>query len=151
MAGRDRRGSARPNSSPTLNLLDQFERVFHRTCVRDGVKQLFLACDQTVLVQRQSSFFSFQSYVISPSIYLVPSVLNDLTLSHQFSTITEKTKDNKEKIKLNRQLPHLVANVAEILDPAQLEEDEEEGAAQDVGKLYFACACCRVQLVRFGL
>jgi len=51
-------------------------------------------------------------------------------LQHELNTITEKTKENKEKIKLNRQLPHLVANVAELLD---IEEDEEEdGATQDV-------------------
>merc|ERR1719491_2502839 len=51
-------------------------------------------------------------------------------LHHELKTIEEKTKDNKEKIKLNRQLPHLVANVSEILD---LEDDEEdEGAAMDV-------------------
>lgn len=55
-------------------------------------------------------------------------------LKHEHSTITEKTKDNKEKIKLNRQLPHLVANVAEILDPKDLEEEEEEGGAQDSDK-----------------
>lgn len=51
-------------------------------------------------------------------------------LQHELNSITEKTKENKEKIKLNRQLPHLVANVAELLD---IEEDEEEdGATQDV-------------------
>merc|ERR1719356_1851403 len=45
-------------------------------------------------------------------------------LHHEMKTI-------KEKIKLNRQLPHLVANVAEILDMEQ-DEDDEDGAAQDV-------------------
>jgi len=52
-------------------------------------------------------------------------------LHHELKTIEEKSKDNKEKIKLNRQLPHLVANVAEILelDP---DEDDEDGAAQDI-------------------
>ncbi|CAD7926985.1 unnamed protein product [Amoebophrya sp. A25] len=52
-------------------------------------------------------------------------------LNHELATITEKTKDNKEKIKLNRQLPHLVANIAEILDPEAVEEEEDEGAAQE--------------------
>ncbi|CAD7955780.1 unnamed protein product [Amoebophrya sp. A120] len=52
-------------------------------------------------------------------------------LNHELATITEKTKDNKEKIKLNRQLPHLVANVAEILDPEAVEEEEDQGAAQE--------------------
>jgi len=51
-------------------------------------------------------------------------------LQHELSTSMEKTKENKEKIKLNRQLPHLVANVAELLD---IEDDQEDdGGAQDV-------------------
>jgi 26S proteasome regulatory subunit T5 len=52
-------------------------------------------------------------------------------LNHELKTIEEKTKDNTEKIKLNRQLPHLVANVAEILD-LEPEEDDEDGATQDI-------------------
>jgi 26S proteasome regulatory subunit T5 len=52
-------------------------------------------------------------------------------LQHELNSITEKTKDNKEKIKLNRQLPHLVATVSEILD-LEPEEDDEDGGAQDV-------------------
>merc|ERR1719428_1471827 len=52
-------------------------------------------------------------------------------LQHELRAIEEKTKDNKEKIKLNRQLPHLVANVAEILD-MDPEEDDEDGATQDI-------------------
>merc|ERR1719203_2286706 len=45
-------------------------------------------------------------------------------LQHELTT-------NKEKIKLNRQLPHLVATVAEILD-LEPEEDDEDGATQDI-------------------
>mmetsp|Transcript_41701 Transcript_41701/g.73242 ORF Transcript_41701/g.73242 Transcript_41701/m.73242 type:complete len:455 (-) Transcript_41701:199-1563(-) len=52
-------------------------------------------------------------------------------LQHELKTIEEKSKDNKEKIKLNRQLPHLVANVGEILELAQ-DEDDEDGATQDI-------------------
>merc|ERR1719265_394533 len=52
-------------------------------------------------------------------------------LQHELNSIQEKTKDNKEKIKLNRQLPHLVATVAEILE-LEPEEDDEDGGAQDV-------------------
>jgi len=44
-------------------------------------------------------------------------------MQHDMSSMREKIKDNIEKIKLNRQLPHLVGNVAELLD---LEEDEDE-------------------------
>merc|ERR1719214_534803 len=52
-------------------------------------------------------------------------------LQHELNSITEKMKDNKEKIKLNRQLPHLVATVAEILE-LEPEEEDEDGAIQDV-------------------
>ena len=38
------------------------------------------------------------------------------------SGIRERIKDNQEKIKLNKQLPYLVANVVEILEP-----DAEDG------------------------
>ena len=37
-----------------------------------------------------------------------------------------------EKIKLNNQLPYLVANIVEVLDVAPEDEDEEDGAATDL-------------------
>lgn len=37
-------------------------------------------------------------------------------LSHENNVMLEKIKDNKEKIKNNRQLPYLVANVVEVMD-----------------------------------
>ena len=41
-------------------------------------------------------------------------------------------KENKEKIKLNKQLPYLVANVVEILDPSSTQnKNKNDGAAQD--------------------
>merc|ERR1719321_1956829 len=52
-------------------------------------------------------------------------------LQHELQTSMERTKDNKEKIKMNRQLPHLVANVAEILE-LDADEDDEDGATMDV-------------------
>lgn len=39
-------------------------------------------------------------------------------------------KDNKEKIKLNKQLPYLVSNVIEIVEP-YIDPNENDGAAQD--------------------
>ena len=45
------------------------------------------------------------------------------------------SQDNKEKIKLNRQLPHLVANVAEILDPKDIQDEEDSGDVQDVNNV----------------
>lgn len=37
-------------------------------------------------------------------------------LTHEEMTMKDKLKENQEKIKLNKQLPYLVANVQEILD-----------------------------------
>ena len=42
----------------------------------------------------------------------------------------EKIKENKEKIKLNKQLPYLVGNVVEILDIEP--EEPEDGQAVDL-------------------
>mmetsp|Transcript_14935 Transcript_14935/g.41960 ORF Transcript_14935/g.41960 Transcript_14935/m.41960 type:complete len:426 (+) Transcript_14935:207-1484(+) len=43
----------------------------------------------------------------------------------------EKIKENKEKIKLNNQLPYLVGNIVEILDVAP-DDEEEDGANVDL-------------------
>lgn len=47
------------------------------------------------------------------------------------SALKEKIKENKEKIKLNNQLPYLVSNIVEVLD-VQPEDDEEDGANIDL-------------------
>ncbi|KAH7099625.1 26S proteasome subunit P45 [Auriculariales sp. MPI-PUGE-AT-0066] len=56
-----------------------------------------------------------------------------LRLGHEQNTMKEKIRDNKEKIKQNKVLPYLVANVVEILemDP----EGEEDGANQDLDSM----------------
>ncbi len=41
-------------------------------------------------------------------------------------------KENKEKIKLNNQLPYLVGNVVEVLDVQPEDDEEEDGAAVDL-------------------
>lgn len=46
-------------------------------------------------------------------------------LSHENSQMLEKIKDNQEKIKNNRQLPYLVANVVEIMDMDELQDSNE--------------------------
>ncbi|KAK7207292.1 P-loop containing nucleoside triphosphate hydrolase protein [Myxozyma melibiosi] len=53
-------------------------------------------------------------------------------LSHEKTTMTERIKDNQEKIENNRQLPYLVGNVVEILDMDANDEDEEDGANVDL-------------------
>ncbi|CAA7394894.1 unnamed protein product [Spirodela intermedia] len=44
----------------------------------------------------------------------------------------DKTKENMEKIKLNKQLPYLVGNIVEILEMNPEEEAEEDGANVDL-------------------
>lgn len=44
----------------------------------------------------------------------------------------DKIKENKEKIKLNNQLPYLVGNIVEVLDIKPEEEEEEDGATADL-------------------
>ena len=50
-------------------------------------------------------------------------------LSHEAQGLTARINENVSKIKLNKQLPYLVANVVEILSLPKDEEDED-GAAQ---------------------
>ena len=44
----------------------------------------------------------------------------------QINDQDEKIKENNEKIKLNKQLPYLVSNVVEIIDPPQDGDDNDE-------------------------
>lgn len=55
-------------------------------------------------------------------------------LTHEKTGLAERVKENHEKIKLNNQLPYLVANIVEVLDVDPEEEEEEDGEA----------ACCTV-------
>lgn len=38
-----------------------------------------------------------------------------IRLQHEQAAMKERIKDNKEKIKMNKQLPYLVGNVVEVL------------------------------------
>ena len=58
------------------------------------------------------------------------------SLNHQVKQAEEKVKENKEKIKLNKQLPYLVSNVVEILDPPKDDEEEQEDGTQFI---FFLC------------
>ncbi|KAI8876516.1 26S protease regulatory subunit 6A-like protein [Backusella circina FSU 941] len=54
-------------------------------------------------------------------------------LQHEQSSMQERIKDNKDKIKMNKQLPYLVGNVVELLDiDPDAEEVENEGANVDL-------------------
>jgi 26S proteasome regulatory subunit T5 len=54
-------------------------------------------------------------------------------LGLELNAQSERVKENREKVDMNRKLPYLVAHIVEILDvkPEEEEEEEEEGAATD--------------------
>lgn len=52
-------------------------------------------------------------------------------IKHEAAQQTAHIKDNKEKIKLNKVLPYLVANVIEIIEPYE-DAEKEEGAAAEL-------------------
>ncbi|KAH8104948.1 26S proteasome subunit P45 [Phellopilus nigrolimitatus] len=54
-------------------------------------------------------------------------------LQSEQSTMKEKVRDNREKIKQNKVLPYLVGNVVEILDIGP--DGEEDGANQDLDSM----------------
>jgi len=55
---------------------------------------------------------------------------------HKKTEMQAKIKENNEKIKMNKQLPYLVANVIEILDLNKTEDaEEEDGANMDLDSL----------------
>ncbi|CAI4051580.1 proteasome regulatory particle base subunit RPT5 SKDI_15G2660 [Saccharomyces kudriavzevii IFO 1802] len=56
-------------------------------------------------------------------------------LSHENNVMLEKIKDNKEKIKNNRQLPYLVANVVEVMDMNEIEDKENSESATQGGNV----------------
>lgn len=52
-------------------------------------------------------------------------------LAHEKNVMMEKIKDNKEKIKNNKQLPYLVANIVEIMDLDKIQDkDKDESNTQ---------------------
>ncbi|CAG8584814.1 18335_t:CDS:10 [Dentiscutata erythropus] len=55
-----------------------------------------------------------------------------MRLIHEQNSMKEKIKDNREKIKVNKQLPYLVGNVVELLDMDPNDEPEEDGANIDL-------------------
>lgn len=60
-------------------------------------------------------------HLINNDIRIMKSDVQRIT--HESRGQRERIRDNQEKVKLNKQLPYLVANVVEILEP-----DAEDGA-----------------------
>ncbi|GMH73415.1 hypothetical protein TrRE_jg10570 [Triparma retinervis] len=55
-------------------------------------------------------------------------------INHESANQKDKIKENLEKVKVNKQLPYLVASVVEVLDEDAedgLEKEDEDGAAMD--------------------
>lgn len=57
-----------------------------------------------------------------------------MRLQHEVTSMKERLQDNLEKIKLNKQLPYLVANIVELLDvdPEAAQDEGEEGSSADL-------------------
>lgn len=56
-------------------------------------------------------------------------------IAHESRAQKERIRENVEKVKMNKQLPYLVGNVIEILEPEAedgIDVDDEEGGVQDV-------------------
>jgi len=56
-------------------------------------------------------------------------------IAHESHAQRDRIRENMEKVKVNKQLPYLVGNVVEVLEPDAedgIEEEDEEGAATDV-------------------
>merc|ERR1712131_393625 len=54
-----------------------------------------------------------------------------LRVTHELQAMKDKIKENTEKIKVNKTLPYLVANVIELLD-VEGDDQEEDGANVDL-------------------
>ena len=53
-------------------------------------------------------------------------------LTQKLKNINAQIEDNEKKLKLNKQLPHLVSNFIEMLDLPPEDEEEKDGSAMDV-------------------
>lgn len=71
-----------------------------------------------------------RSNMLGSNIRIMRSEASRLELER--ASMEKKIKDNKEKIKMNKQLPYLVANVIEILDLDAQEEEDMDGANIDL-------------------
>jgi ATP-dependent 26S proteasome regulatory subunit len=69
-------------------------------------------------------------HLISNDIRVMKSDVQRIT--HESRGQRERIRENIEKVKVNKQLPYLVANVVEILEP-----DAEDGRC-----LFRGCCCC---------
>lgn len=71
-----------------------------------------------------------RSRLLDTEIRVLNEEKNRLNLDQ--NQMRERIRENKEKVKLNNQLPYLVGNVVEVLDVNPDEEEEEDGATVDL-------------------
>jgi len=58
---------------------------------------------------------------------------NEFTnLNKQTTDLDKRLKENRERLKLSTQLPHMVANVGEILEPEEEEPGHHDGSGFNV-------------------
>ena len=53
-------------------------------------------------------------------------------MGHEINSMKVAIKDNESKVKANKQYPYLVANIVEILDLPNDEQQEEDGGTMAV-------------------
>ena len=56
-------------------------------------------------------------------------------VKRQHDNLERRLKENREKLRLNTQLPHMVANVGEILEPEEDDEGGKDGSGFNVKKV----------------
>ncbi|KAG7342851.1 proteasome-activating nucleotidase [Nitzschia inconspicua] len=97
------------------------------------------AADQSELEDEETRHMSVgelrqRIHLLNNDIRVMKSDVQRIT--HESRAQRDRIKDNQEKVKLNKQLPYLVANVVEILEPDAEdgldEEEKESGDATDV-------------------
>ena len=100
-------------------------RTLEELDVEDGLDQEILGLSAQELQTR--------SKLLDNEIRIFRSELQ--RLSHENNVMLEKIKDNKEKIKNNRKLPYLVANIVEVMDMDEIEDKENSESATQGGNV----------------
>jgi len=60
---------------------------------------------------------------------------NDFTnLNKKTQDMERRLKENREKLKMSTQLPHMVANIGEILEPEEEEDGGKDGSGFNMQK-----------------
>ena len=63
------------------------------------------------------------------------------SLTHQLKNVNLQIEDNEKKVKMNKQLPHLVSNFIELLDLPPEDGEEQEGGAVDEDSARMGKSC----------